>query len=177
MAGDQVGRGETARPEQRPVMKVSARTATPDDLAILTTLYGPARDEQTALRDAWPIADGLAEPVADSFAAILKDPGSLLAVGLIDDVVFGFIWVKIEDLLPQAGGERIGVIRLVYVTDEARTVAVGEAMLDLALTWLRAAGIRRFDAIVSPGHRLAKNFFESAGFKARRITMYRHDDD
>jgi L-amino acid N-acyltransferase YncA len=66
---------------------------------------------------------------------------------------------------------------MVYVDNPARAVAVGEAMLELALAWVRAAGIRRFDAIVSPGHRLAKNFFESAGFKARRITMYRRDDE
>ncbi len=157
-------------------MKISSRPATSGDIPTLLQLYGPARDEQTELREAWPIADGLAEPVDESLATIVEDQGSFLAVGTIDDVVFGFIWVTIEELLPQAGGERIGVIRLVYVADQARSVAVGEAMLDLALTWLRDAGIRRFDAVVSPGHRLAKNFFESAGFKARRITMYRRDD-
>ena len=158
-------------------MKVSARVATLGDIPTLTQLYGLARDEQTALREAWPIADGLAEPVDEALATILEEGGSLLAVGVIDDLVFGFIWVTIEDLLPQAQGERIGVIRLVYVAEPARMVSIGEAMLDLALTWLRAEGVRRFDAIVSPGHRLAKNFFESAGFKARRITMYRRDDE
>ena len=40
----------------------------------------------------------------------------------------------------------------------------------------RAEGISKFDAIVSPGHRNAKNFFESQGFKARRITMNLDDD-
>ena len=158
-------------------MIVAARLATPGDVATLTDLYGPARDEQAALREAWPIADGLAEPIDEAFTTILDDDESLLVVGTIDDVVFGFIWAKIEDLLPQAAGERIGVIRLVYVDEPARMVAVGEAMLNLALGWLRDLGIGRFDAIVSPGHRLAKNFFESAGFKARRITMYRNDNE
>ena len=96
---------------------------------------------------------------------------------MIDDVVFGFIWARVEQLLPQAGGERIGVVRIVYVEEEARTVGVGEAMLAATLTELRGRGIARFDAIVSPGHRLAKNFFESADFKARRITMYHRDDE
>ena len=157
-------------------MIVAARRATSSDVPALVHLYGPARDEQAALREAWPIADGLPEPIDEAFAAILDDDESLLVVGTIDDVVFGFIWAKVEDLLPQAGGERIGVIRLVYVEEEARMVAVGEAMLDVALRWLREIGLSKFDAIVSPGHRLAKNFFESAGFKARRITMY-HDDN
>ena len=158
-------------------MIVAARGAITSDIPILTDLYGPARDEQTALREAWPIADGLAEPIDEAFTAILDDDESFLVVGTIDDVVFGFIWAKIEDLLPQAAGERIGVIRLVYVDQPARMVAVGEAMLNLALSWLRDLGISRFDAIVSPGHRLAKNFFESAGFKARRITMYHNDNE
>ena len=63
------------------------------------------------------------------------------------------------------------------VDPEARTVGVGETMLEGALAALRRRGIRRFDAIVSPGHRLAKNFFESAGFSARRITMYHRDGE
>jgi ribosomal protein S18 acetylase RimI-like enzyme len=158
-------------------MIVAARRATANDIATLVRLYGPARDEQAALREAWPIADGLAEPIDAAFAAILDDDESALFVGTIDEVVFGFIWAKLEDLLPQAEGERIGVINLVYVEEEARMVAIGEAMLDQALGWLRGIGITKFDAIVSPGHRLAKNFFESAGFKARRITMYHNDNE
>ena len=78
-------------------------------------------------------------------------------------------------MLPQAAGEQIGVIHLIYVSEPARAVGVGEAMLDGVMGWFETRDLKRFDAIVSPGHRLAKNFFESAGFKARRITMYRHD--
>jgi ribosomal protein S18 acetylase RimI-like enzyme len=69
------------------------------------------------------------------------------------------------------------VVRLVFVEEPARAVGVGEAMLQAALEEMRRRGIRRFDAVVSPGHRLAKNFFESAGFSARRITMYHRDSN
>jgi ribosomal protein S18 acetylase RimI-like enzyme len=140
-------------------------------------MYRPAEEEQVALREAWAIADGIAEPQLDSLAEILDDvEGAFLAVGTIDDVVFGFAWAELDDLLPQAGGERIGVIRMIYVDEEARMVGVAEAMLAGVMEWFAAQDIQRFDAIVSPGHRLAKNFFESAGFKARRITMYRRDE-
>ncbi|MCP4968490.1 MAG: GNAT family N-acetyltransferase [bacterium] len=168
-----MGYWQDAWPEE---VIVAARRATASDVGTLVQLYGPARDEQADLREAWPVADGLAEPVDAAFASILDDDESALFVGGIDDVVLGFIWARLEDLRPQAAGERIGVIKLVYVEEWARMVAVGEAMLDQALDWLRGLGITKFDAIVSPGHRLAKNFFESAGFKARRITMY-HDDN
>jgi ribosomal protein S18 acetylase RimI-like enzyme len=143
----------------------------------MVELYVPALAEQTELREAWAVAEGLPEPLDEAFASVLGDGDSLLIVGLIDDLVFGFLWARVEPLLPHAGGERIGVVRLVYVDEPARTVGVGEAMLGAALADLRDREIARFDAIVSPGHRLAKNFFESAGFSARRITMYHRDTD
>lgn len=67
------------------------------------------------------------------------------------------------------------MIKMIYVQDDARMVGIAQAMLGEIMAWFAAHELKRFDAIVSPGHRLAKNFFESAGFKARRITMYRRD--
>jgi ribosomal protein S18 acetylase RimI-like enzyme len=154
---------------------IGSRDATFGDIDALVALYDPALAEQTELREAWGIAEGLPHPIAESLVQLLDDEASLLLVGEIDGHVFGFLWARIEPMLPQAGGEEIGVVRLVYVEEEARGVGVGEAMLAKALDGLRRRGIRRFDAIVSPGHRLAKNFFESAGFSARRITMYHRD--
>ena len=156
-------------------MDISQRPATPEDLDRIVEMYGPAEVEQVELRDAWGIADGIAAPQRDSLAAMLDDPDSHVVVGAIDGVVFGFAVARLEDLLPQAAGERVGVIHQIFVEEPARMVGVAEAMLAGAMEWFRSRGIKRFDAIVSPGHRLAKNFFESGGFKGRRITMYRHD--
>ena len=158
-------------------MVVTSRPAVAADLPRLIELYHPALAEQVELREAWSVAEGLAEPIDQSFRDLLVDADSILRVGLIDDIIFGLIWARIEPLLPQAGGERIGVVRIVYVEEAARTVGLGETMLAATLDEMRSRGIRRFDAIVSPGHRLAKNFFESAGFKARRITMYHRDTE
>ena len=114
-------------------MNVSWRWATSADIPRMVDLYVPALAEQTELREAWAVAEGLPEPLEDAFASVLSDRESLLVVGLIDDLVFGLLWARVEPLLPQAGGERIGVVRLVYVDDPARTVGVGEAMLGAAL--------------------------------------------
>jgi ribosomal protein S18 acetylase RimI-like enzyme len=70
----------------------------------------------------------------------------------------------------------VGAIRLIYVDQEAREVALGEEMRDMALQAMRERGISKFDAHVLPGHRLAKNFFEAGGFAARSIIMH-HDDE
>jgi L-amino acid N-acyltransferase YncA len=156
-------------------MEIEQRPAHGDDLERIAELYGPAAEEQVALREAWAVADGLADPTVETLRRLLDDPDAHLVVGTIDGGVFGFGLGTVEPLLPQAGGEQIGVVRLIYVEEDARMVGVGEAMLSGMMEWFRSRGLRRFDAIVSPGHRLAKNFFEAAGFTARRITMYRHD--
>ena len=155
---------------------INARLATPDDIPVLVDMYRDLEKEMLDLHTMWPLADGLAEPVDDSFANALEDDDTLVVIGSVLEYPFGFLLARVESVLPQGGGEQIGVIRLVFVELEARQVAVGEAMRDLAMDLLRARGISKFDAHVLPGHRLAKNFFEAGGFSARSIVMH-HDDN
>jgi ribosomal protein S18 acetylase RimI-like enzyme len=148
-----------------------------DDVQVLVELYRGLETEQTAIKAMWRLADGLAEPVEASLAGLIDDVASVVVLGTIDDVPLGFMWARIEDLLPQAGGEKVAAIRLVYTDHEARGVGVGEAMVTHVLDELRERGLHLFDAYVSPGHRLAKNFFESQGFSARSIAMHHNDDE
>ena len=60
-----------------------------------------------------------------------------------------------------------------FVLDEARSVGLGETLMDALLDWCRARGCRGVDAVALPGHRATKNFFEESGFTARLIVMYR----
>ena len=128
-----------------------------------------------ALRDMWPLADGIAEPAQDSFAEMLGSPNWHLYVGCIEGVPVGFLASRDEDLLPQAEGMITAVVRLIFSEEEARRVGVGEAMMAAFLADAADRGLDRFDAYVSPGHRHAKNFYESNGFRARSIVMHRGD--
>ena len=157
-------------------MRVIARPALAADFPALIRLYRGLETEMTALHPMWPLADGLAEPVESSFERLLVDPDVLLVMGEIDGYPFGFAMARIEEILPQAAGEKIGSIRLIYVEPEAREISLGEEMRDYLIDELRRRGMSRFDAHVLPGHRLAKNFFEAGGFSARAIIMH-HDDN
>ncbi len=157
-------------------MKISARRASSEDLPTLVGLYQELQKEMAQYSDMWELADGLAEPIDAQLRALLEDQDASLYMGEIDGLPFGFALVRIESLLPQAGGMKIGSFRLVFVDHDAREVGVGEALRDTAMDDLKALGITRFDAHVLPGHRLVKNFFESGGFSARSIVMH-HDSE
>ena len=157
-------------------MRVAARKASPDDIDVLVSLYRSLEEEMVGLHRMWPLADGLAEPIENSFASALEDPDVVIMIGTIDDTPLGFLLARVEPLLEQAADEKVGAIRLIFVDHEAREVAVGAEMRDAVMEMLRQRGITKFDAHVLPGHRLAKNFFEAGGFSARSIVMH-HDDN
>ncbi len=156
-------------------MHVAAWEATDADLDALVALYRVMEVEQVGLKPMWRLADALAEPVEASLKDAVADDASYVYLGGIDGVPFGFCIAGSEELLPQAEGEQVGVIRYIFTHPEARGVGIAEAMLTDALAQLRALGLTKFDVRVLPGHRNAKNFFEANGFSARLIVMF-HDD-
>lgn len=156
-----------------PFMLVTARVAGRPDAVDLARMYGDLAEEQRAIRAIWPYVDGLPAPVETSLLGLVERSDALVVVGEIDGVPLGFLVAVEEPLLDPVADRFIGVVRLIFTDLGARGVGVGAAMLDLAMACLAERGIDLLDARVSPGHRMAKNFFESNGFKARSITMHR----
>jgi ribosomal protein S18 acetylase RimI-like enzyme len=157
------------------VLTATARSATPADLTELHALYIELQAEMVALKAVWKLTDGLAEPADMAILAAIESTESEVVVGELDAVPVGFLIWRVDPLLPQAGGMSIAVIELIFTAPEARQVGVGEVMLATFFEGAAGHGVRLFDAVVPPGHRAAKNFFESNGFKARRIVMHRDD--
>ena len=101
---------------------------------------------------------------------LLEHAGTRVVVGTLDEAVVGFAVCHFED---DGGHGRCGVLDACYVEPGARGVGVGRLLLDAALSWLGERGCQGVDGIALPGDRKAKNFYESAGFKARMLTMHR----
>jgi GNAT superfamily N-acetyltransferase len=148
-----------------------ARHAQADDLPAILRLAELGVDELVPTRggDVWALRDARQDP-QEWLPIALADPDQLVVVGTIDDVVVGFAVVRLEGL---ADGSRIGVLGEIYVEDQARSVGVGEAMMDAALDWCRERRCRGVESYALPGNRATKNFFESFGLTARSIVVYR----
>jgi GNAT superfamily N-acetyltransferase len=107
---------------------------------------------------------------ASGWRARLADPDSLVVVGTLEAVVTGFALAHLED---RGGHGRCGVLDACYVEPPARGIGVGHLLLEAVLSWMGERGCTAVDGAALPGDRQAKNFYESAGFKARLLTMHR----
>jgi GNAT superfamily N-acetyltransferase len=150
----------------------ASRRAGHDDVARIAELARAMRAELRAMRGGaiWAEREALAEPLNDAYAALLDRDDACLVVGTIDDVTVGF-GALVVDVLHD--GARLGVVTDLFVDEGARSVGVGEAIVELLVAFCAEAGCIGLDALALPGARAAKNFFEESGFTARALVMHR----
>jgi GNAT superfamily N-acetyltransferase len=148
------------------------RLAGHDDLADLARLADEAVTELTPQRggEMWARTLGRRPPYEPGLVSALDDPEVLVLAGTIDDALVGY---SVARLTPIDGGDRIVVIDDLYTEPGARAVGVGEAMLGVIVDWGTDQGAVGIDAVVLPGARESKNFFESFGLKARALVVHR----
>ena len=149
----------------------AARKATTSDLPRLAELARAAIAELEPTRGGgvWRAREARAEPIEAGLEALLDDPDGRLLAGTVDGVIIGYAAARIEHL---GDGSRLGVVDDIFVEEEGRGVGVGEAMIDDLVAWCTERGCLGIDAMALPGHRLTKNFFEEAGFTARKLVMH-----
>jgi GNAT superfamily N-acetyltransferase len=151
------------------------RPATENDLPRLGELARAAVAELTPMKGGvvWAAREARPEPVEKSLMASLADEHTRVVVGTIDDVPIGYAAVHVEIL---NDGSRLGVVDDIFVEEGAREVGVGEAMMGDLVAWCETQGCSGMDALALPGHRSAKNFFETSGFTARKLVMHHRLD-
>jgi GNAT superfamily N-acetyltransferase len=147
-----------------------ARAATAADIPVLTTLWELAVAELDGQRGGALLAGTLVtpEPLAVALEQALAIQDRLLVLGSTEEVDVGFAFVRCD----RARREPVGVIEAVYVEPSARLIGVGEAILELVVSWCAERGCRGVDAPALPGSRPAKAFFEDHGFVARLLVMH-----
>ena len=148
----------------------TARPATPADGDTLARLWERAVAELDGQRGGALLAGDLYRADLHGFlAAALTDPDRLLVLGYIDHVPLGLASVFVN----RVRREPVATLELIYTDPSARQVGVAEAMLDVVTDWSSTRDVIGVDAPALPGNRPAKSFFETQGFQARLLVMYR----
>lgn len=153
-------------------MREDVRVAELADLPRLAELAELAVAEQRDGRGGavWSAFEARELPALQSLQEDLASPSAVILAGTIDDAVVGYLVARAE---PLRDGTVLGRLTDVFVEPEARDVGVGEVLVERALEWCAERGCRGVDAVVLPGNRATKNFFETMGFTARAITVHR----
>jgi len=149
------------------------RTATEADVARLVELTAGYRAATAAERGGQlsrPVDQGGHAPEAtvEAVGAYVGTRDRTALVGLLDEWVAGGALCRTE----VDGTGRRGILDLCFVEPGAREVGLGGLLLEYAVDWFRAHGCAGVDGTALPGDREAKQFFESAGFKARLLVMH-----
>ena len=154
------------------LMEESARPALSGDLDALHGLVAAARGELPERKggDVAVRLDPQRNDPGARIAAALNDEAMVLLVGTIDETVVGYGLMSLGTV---SDGSIQANVEEIFVDPGARSVGVGEAILEELLA---AASVRRAVAIQSvalPGDRSTKNFFEAHGMVARAIIVHR----
>lgn len=148
----------------------TARPATPADRETVSRLWEQAVAELDGQRGGALLAGALDRPDLDGFLeASLSDPERLLVLGFIDEVPVGLASVFVN----RVRREPVATLELIYTDPNARQVGVAEAVLEVVAEWSSTRDVVGMDAPALPGNRAAKSFFETHGFQARLLIMYR----
>ena len=153
-------------------MEESVRVAELSDREVLRSLAAEARVELSNKRGG-DVVERLDPHRADSRAEIVsavEDPAATLLLGDIDGTPVGYGLMTLRTVVAgslHATGEEI------FVLPEARSVGVGEAIIETLLADASERGAAAIQSMALPGDRATKNFFESQGMVARSILVHR----
>ena len=148
-----------------------ARPARPDEIGAAAELAREARREALAYRGGkrWMATEAAPEPLEEYLAGLVADPNAVLVTGIWADSVVGYGWAR---RIIRLDGSLIARIEELFVTPEARSVGVGESLFDALKQWARDRDLVAIDAFVLPGHREAKNFFETFKMTAHALIVH-----
>ena len=153
-------------------MEESVRVAELSDREVLGSLAAEARVELANKRGG-DVVERLDPYRADSRAEIVRaveDPAATLLLGDIDGTAVGYGLMTLRTVVD---GSLHATVEEIFVLPEARSVGVGEAIIETLLADASERGAAAIQSMALPGDRATKNFFESQGMVARSILVHR----
>ena len=132
------------------------------DVDVLVLLESEARLSLKEFRGADRLAIEVPE-IGSRWSQVLTDGAMFVLVGCIDSVVMGYLIARKFD--------QLATIEQVFVTNDARNLGVGDALVSATLSWAREQNLTALDALALPGDRETKNLYERSGLVARLITV------
>jgi GNAT superfamily N-acetyltransferase len=152
-------------------MEESARRASSGDLDALIGLAAAARRE---------LPERKGGDVAVRLDPQRNDPGARIATAIDDEatVLFvGTIGYGLMALGTVSDGSAQANVEEIFVDPGARSVGVGEAILEALVMEASERGAVAIQSVALPGDRATKNFFEAHGMVARAIVVHRWLDE
>ena len=113
-------------------MEEQARTASITELPIIAELADEAVREQMDGRGGyiWSRRETSTVPYILSLEAAMSSPDEEVWVGTLDSAILSYARAKVEVLRT---GEYLGLVTDIYVTPEARSVGLGEALINVII--------------------------------------------
>jgi len=146
------------------------RLAQTEDFARILTISANHRSQLSSMRGGQMFLAKEAEPVEERLISKTDDTSSVVLVGLFDDVIFGYAIGETQVLKDNS---KVGSITDFVVEKEARSVGIGESMMNSLVDFFTEMECIAVESRTFPGDRATKNFFESFGLKARLLTVSR----
>ena len=152
-------------------MYESARYAKQEDLDTFIFLHAMSRSLIATHKggDYWLDNEALQNSGESLFTELQGAESRVCIIGLYDDYPVGFLIGETHDLL---GGIAVD-IREIFVEPDARSVGVGEIMMESLSDWACMQSATHLTSRALPGDRALKNFFERYRITARLIEVVR----
>jgi len=143
-----------------------------DDLEILTFLREEAILEVKSKRGGKVLLNlnSFSEDSKENFSYWFNSSDHCIFTGLFGDAVVAY---GILEFSTTNDTQRIASIKEIFVLEDARSVGVGESVIQSMIKEAIRHNAVGIDSFALPGDRETKNFFETQGMVARLIHVYR----
>lgn len=158
--------------QRNETLKESSRLASIDDLEILTFLRKEAISEVKNKRGGKVMLslESFSEDSSENFSHWFNSSDHCIFAGLFGAAVVAY---GVLEFSTTNDDQIIASIKEIFVLKDARSVGVGESVIESMINEAIEHGAVGIDSFALPGDRETKNFFETQGMVARLIHVYR----